>query len=227
MTDNPERVSDPAPKPSDDPGRVSEPGKPFQVFQTEEDFEKVVSLRAQREQKQAESANKELAKLRAELDGLRKKSETEQEKAVREAREAGAAEAMAIARTASLEGALTALGLEGAKLKAALAAAPDEWENVGSALTAIREGLPELFGSKSKTVDGGGGNAPGGQREPWTSDKLRDALDRMSYEQKVEFWRKHRDEVNADLGRNVMGTMTTVAPGVGLQTTPTVENTRR
>lgn len=198
----------------------AKPSEPFKAYATAEDFEA-------HKAKLTEAKDRELAKMRAEIEALRKKNETEQEAEIRKAKEAATADAEARVKAAKLEAYLEAKGLTGASLKAALAVAPEEWSAVTEAGKAIEEALPGLFGSKSKTVDGGGGNAPGVQREPWTSDKLREVLSNMSYEQKVEFWRKNRDQVNADLGQNVMGHMTTVAPGVGLQTSPTVETTRR
>lgn len=197
------------------------PSEPFKAYATAEDFEA-------HKAKLTEAKDRELAKMRAENEALRKKNETEQEKAIREAKEAGAAEAEARVKAAKLEAYLEAKGLTGASLKAALAVAPDEWEAVSDAGKVIEEALPGLFGSKSKTIDGGGGRmADGMKREPWTQERLSAHLATLTYEEKMKFWREKRDEVNRDISQNVTGTMTTIPPGFGLQSTPTVESTRR
>lgn len=151
-------------------------------------------------------------KLERELETLRAKSMSAEEKALDEARQQGAAEVQAkfdaLQRETQLRSALLEGGLNPKKLSLALAVAnalgePDA--DADAILATVKESEPGWFGSQSKFGPSDGGSAATSKGAGWPPEKVEEILSKMDPAEKTRFWTQNGKEIAEWQDRNMGG----------------------
>jgi hypothetical protein len=158
--------------------------------------------------------------LQKQLDAMKQASETEQEKAVREAEERGKgvvkAEYEARLRALSIQTELVAAGAsaEAAADLARLAPPDGDPKEVAKA---IKERFAPLFAARSKSHGGEDGRSATSPALEYTPERIEEELAKLkTHDDRAAWWAKHGAAVE-DAQRRTIGATKSMAPGEGLQ----------